>query len=404
MPATHCIYSVAFFLIFCISHSSFSQSYTILGQEGNRIPLTSAPFLRISPDARAAGMGETGVATSADANSAYWNPAKMVRLEENLSISYSFTPWLRKVVNDMFLQHAAVAFKLRSDQALGFSVTQLNLGDIQMASPTGALLQIESPNEMAVSFFYSYSFNENLSLGTNAKFITVSHDRNSATSLYEAIDNVAIDLGALYQKETTVLGGDGFVNLGMTITNLGPKMEYLEAQLFLPATLKLGTAVGIQLGANHCLSWSVDISKLLVPSPPVYATDDNGQRILTNPSDPDSPPVIARGKDPNRAWLSGTFGSFTDAPDGLSEEIQEVVLATGLEYWFMDMVALRGGYYREAIDKGNRQHFTVGLGGRYKLLGLDLAYLFPQGLAGRNHPLQDTFRFSLMLRMGDQTR
>ena len=178
----HCTYSFAF-LIFLLPQSSLSQSNIILGQEGNRVIQTAVPFLRITPDARAAGMGETGVATSADANSAYWNPAKMVCLEENLSISYSFTPWLRKVVNDMFLQHAAVAFKLRSDQALGFSVTQLNLGDIQMASPTGALLQIESPNEMAVSFFYSYSFNENLSLGTNAKFITVSHDRNSATSL-----------------------------------------------------------------------------------------------------------------------------------------------------------------------------------------------------------------------------
>ena len=399
MSAKHCTYSFAFLILF-LSHSSFSQRSIILGQQGNRIPLTSAPFLRISPDARAAGMGETGVATSADANSAYWNPAKMVHLSEQYHFAYSFTPWLRKVVRGMSLQHIAGVYKPDEVSALGFSYSYFDLGDIQFAGPGGLLLPIENPNEQALAISYAREVSRHLSLGMNARYIRLESYTTTASG-NDPGHNFSLDVGALYQKAITTFTKDAILSLGGTLTNLGPKMDYTDQdKLFLPATLRLGAALTTQLSANHSISWSVDVSKLLVPGPPVYATDDNGRLILTNPSDPDSPPVIARGKDPNRAWLSGTFGSFTDAPDGLSEEIQEVVLATGLEYWFMDMVALRGGYYREAIDKGNRRYFTAGLGGRYRLISLDLAYLFPKGLAGRNHPLQDTFRFSLMLRLG----
>jgi hypothetical protein len=391
---------IILFLVIALPRISIGQSNVILGQDGNRVLQTAVPFLRITPDARAAGMGETGVATAADANSAYWNPAKMVHLSEQYHFAYSFTPWLRKVVSDMSLQHVAGVYKPDEVSALGFSYSYFDLGDIQLAGPGGLLLQIENPNEQALTVSYAREVSRHLSLGINARYIRVESYTTTA-SANDPGHNFSLDIGALYQKAITTFTKDAILSLGGTVTNLGPKMDYYDQdKLFLPATLRIGAAVTTQLNANHSLSWSVDVSKLLVPTPPIYAINDNGQLILTNPSDPNSPPVILQGKDPNRRWLSGTFGSFTDAPDGLSEELQEVILATGLEYWYKDIVALRGGYFREAIDKGDRRYFTAGLGGRYRFVSLDLAYLFPQGLAGRNHPLQETFRFSLMLRLG----
>ncbi len=373
---------------------SLAQPLSITGQSGNRVFTTAAPFLMITPDARTAGLGEAGVAISADANAVYWNPAKLSALPEPSNISLSYVPWLSQVVNNMMLLHVSLAQKLSTKSAVGMSVSSFTLGDIQLTNPGGTLLPLDNAYDRAITLSYAYRLNDDWHIGASGKYIesnyvgTISISGNRQNSF-----NLAADLGAWYENDISLFEKEAVLALGMSISNLGPKMSYFGDKYFLPANLNIGSSLKAQFNPNHSLSWSVNFSKLLVPTPPIYEVDQNGQ--ITG--------GIVAGKDPNRGWFRGTFGSFADAPDGFSEELNEVRMGTGLEYGFREFIALRAGYYHEAEDKGDRQYFTTGLGLRYRLVSLDLSYLFPSGHnPGSTHPLQNTLRVSLQFRFGNK--
>jgi len=310
------------------------------------------------------------------------------------------------VVSDMSISYLSGYKKLNQDQAVAVSMRYFDLGDIQLTNELGDLLQLVSPREFAISGTYSMKLGENISAGLTGRFIH-SNLFAGTTSGSGAGDgrpgiSAAADISVFYTKDAVINGKQSNIAFGGVISNLGPKITYLDEDQadFLPTNLRLGTAYTTELDPYNKLTFALDVNKLMVPTPPVYATNEDGSIERQDPDDPDSPPVIVSGKDPNRGLLAGWFGSFTDAPDGLGEEMSEFMISAGVEYWYNDLFAVRGGYYYEAADKGDRRYFTAGLGLRYQVFGVDFAYLLPQGSQARNtHPLQETLRVSLQFNL-----
>jgi len=401
--------STLLFLFVLMGQQSLAQSYTILGQDGNRVITTGVPFLAITPDARSGAMGDVGAAISPDANATHWNASKLAFLETDLGISGSFTPWLSKVVSDMSISYLSGYKKLNQDQAIALSMRYFDLGDIQLTDNQGTLLQLVSPREFSLSGTYAMKLGEGFSAGVTGRFIH-SNLFAGTTSGSGAGDgragiSASADISAFYTRDAIIGGKQNNISFGAVISNLGPKITYLDEDQadFLPTNLRLGTAYTTELDPFNKITFAFDINKLMVPTPPIYETED-GRIVRQDPDDPSSPPVIAEGKDPNRGLIAGWFGSFGDAPNGFGEELQEFMLSAGVEYWYNDLFAVRGGYYYEHQDKGDRRYFTAGLGLRYQVFGVDFAYLVPQGtVPGRTHPLQETLRVSIQFNL-DQGR
>lgn len=378
-------------LIFTLSYSLYAQSLNyISGQDTSRRPITTAvPFLMIAPDARAGAMGDAGVATSPDANASHWNIAKLAFIKNDIGFSLSYTPWLGKIINDMSLTYLSGYYKINREQSVAFSMNYFDMGDIQFTDEIGNDLQNFNPREFAFAGSYSRLLADNMSIGVTLKYIISNLTGNvfSAQGDAQAGQSLAADIGWYWNKD---IGQRSNLALGATITDIGNKITYSndEQKDFIPTTLRLGTAYKLGLDPYNTLTFAFDFSKLMVPTPPVYQTDVNGNLVFDQNGDP----VIARGKDPDRPLLSGMFGSFTDAPDGASEEFKEVMISSGVEYWYKELFAVRGGYFWEHYDKGDRKFFTMGVGLRYNVFGIDFAYLVPQR---REHPLAETLRFSL---------
>ena len=370
--------------------SSMQAQVNVAGQDTSRRVITTAvPFLLIATDARAGGMGDVGVATSPDANSTHWNIAKLAYIENDIGFSLSYTPWLGKIIDDMSLSYLTGYYKINKEQAVGLSLSYFDLGDIQFTDEYGEALQNFNPREFSFSGSYSRLLSENMSLGVTLKYIRSNLTGNvfSSTNDGQAGVSIAADIGWYWNKD---LGQKSNLALGATITDIGNKITYSndEQKEFIPTALRIGSAYTLNLDPYNSLTFALDFSKLMVPTPPVYVVDDNGRIVYDQNGDPE----IARGKDPNRALLSGMFGSFTDAPDGATEELKEVMIGTGLEYWYKNLFAVRGGYFYEHYDKGDRKYFTMGLGLKYNVFGVDFAYLIPME---REHPLAETLRFTL---------
>lgn len=388
-----------------VGSQSIAQSYAILGQDGNRVITTGVPFLAITPDARSGALGDVGVAISPDANATHWNASKLAFLETDIGVAGSFTPWLSKVVSDMSISYLSGYKKLNQDQAVALSMRYFDLGDIQLTDQQGNLLQLVSPREFSISGTYAMKLGENFSAGLTGRFIHsnlfAGTTSGSGAGDGQAGISAAADISAFYTKDAVIAGKQNNIAFGAVISNLGPKITYLDEDQadFLPTNLRLGTAFTTELDPFNKLTFALDINKLMVPTPPIYATNEDGSIERQDPDDPNSAPVIASGEDPNRGLIAGWFGSFTDAPDGFSEELREFMVSAGVEYWYNDLFAVRGGYYYENVDKGDRQYFTAGLGLRYQVFGVDFAYLMPRGGAGRNHPLQETLRVSLQFNL-----
>ena len=381
------------FLLTLIAIHSYGQSAFISGQDTLRNPITVAvPFLGFAPDSRASAMGDVGVATSADANSVHWNNAKLAFVETDLGFSFSYSPWLGNIVDDMSLNYLSFYKKIDQTQAFGASMRYFDLGEIalfdEFAEPQG----VENPSELAIDGTYSRKLSENMGVGVTLRFIwsnlagniTGAPDAKAGTS-------VAVDFGWYYTKPMLLSGKDSELSLGAHISNIGQKITYSTEsnENFIPGNLRLGSAFKTNLDAYNTLTFALDINKLMVPTPPIYQTDENGQRV----TDANGNNIIESGKDPNRSLLSGTFGSFGDAPRGFSEELQELTYSVGAEYWYRDVFAARAGYFSEHENKGDRKYFTVGAGFRYQVFGFDFSYLIP---SGQNHPLADTLRISLL--------
>jgi len=362
----------------------------VSGQDTSRRPITTAvPFLMIATDARAGAMGDAGVATSPDANATHWNIAKLAFIKNDVGFSLSYTPWLAKIINDMSLTYLSGYYKINREQSVAFSMNYFNLGDIQFTDEFGEDLQNFNPREFAFAGSYSRLLSDNMSVGITLKYIISNLTGNvfSASQDAQAGQSLAADIGWYWNKDVGQLSN---LALGATITDIGNKITYSndEQRDFIPTTLRFGGAYKLGLDLNNSLTFALDFNKLMVPSPPVYLVDENGNIVRDQNGDP----VIDRGKDPNRALLSGMFGSFTDAPDGAPEEFKEIMISSGIEYWYKELFAVRGGYFWEHYDKGDRKYFTMGVGLRYNVFGIDFAYLVPQR---REHPLAETLRFSL---------
>jgi hypothetical protein len=381
-----------------------SISDTLLGQTAGRPITTAVPFLTISPDARSGAMGDAGVAISPDANAIFWNPAKLAFIEQRLGGAISYTPWLRNLVNDMYIANLSGFYKVDDRQAVGASFTYFDLGSMQFTDDNGQIMQDFNPQEFSIGGTYSRKLSENLGLAVGLRFIHSNLSGNfSAGPGFDQSkpgNSAAGDVAVYYTKDLNLSGRDVNFSFGANVSNIGGKISYTtrDRREFLPTNLRIGPAFTYNIDPYNKFTFTVDLNKLLVPTPPIYVLDANG-RIQRDAS---NNPVIAAGRDPNRTFLSGALGSFTDAPGGFSEEIREFIIATGVEYWYNDVFAARAGYFSENREKGARKYFTVGVGIRFNQLGFDFAYLVPQ-TRGVNNPLAETIRFTLRLNMNNQS-
>lgn len=372
---------------------SFQTKAQFLGQSGR--PVTSAvPFLTITPDARSGALGDAGVAISPDANANYWNPSKIVFNKSRLGGAISYNPWLRNLVNDMSLSYLSGYYKLNDRQAFGASLTYFNLGDIEFTDENGGAIMSFNPREFAFQPTFSQKLSDYLSIGVGIRFIHSNLAGNFDFTTFNSKpgNTVSGDVSLYYTRDVNWGGRDINLAFGANLSNLGPKVTYSdrENREFIPTNLRLGTAITYNLDPYNKFTLALDFNKLMVPTPPVYDTFayTPGTRI----------PILA-GRNPDRSFLSGVTGSFSDAPGGFKEELQEVAISTGLEYWYKDLFSVRGGYFSEHQLKGNRQYFTLGAGLRYSKVGLDFAYLIPRQ---QNNPLAETLRFTLHLQVGDE--
>ncbi|MEI9917243.1 MAG: type IX secretion system outer membrane channel protein PorV [Bacteroidota bacterium] len=349
---------------------------TLVGQDStNRVITTAVPFLTITPDSRAAAMGDAGVATSADANSAYWNSAKLVRIDQGFGGSASYTPWLGKIINDMYIFYLSGFYKINREQAVGVSMKYFDLGEIQFNKGPNPqdLLGRYNPREYAFDVTYSRALTEDFSIGGTIRYI---HSNLTGSGIAGTADSrpgnaLAVDMGVYYKKE--FVSNNSMLALGANVSNLGNKISYSDAESkdFIPGNLRLGGSYKMELDPYNSLTFALDFNKLMVPSP--------------YPGSKSTP------------FLQGTFQSFTDARGGFKEEIHEVTTSLGIEYWYNQLFAGRVGYFYEAPDKGNRQYLTAGVGFHVNAFGVDLAYVVPTNK--REIATAEQLRITIMLVM-----
>ena len=386
-----------FFILTVLSAPVFSQSNSIsrdslLGQI-NTIT-TAVPFLLIAPDARSGAMGDAGVATSPDANSIHWNPAKLAFVEKNIGFSLSYTPWLRALVPDIYLGYLAGYKKLKNDQTLGFSLLYFSLGDITFTDNAGNVTGQFNPKELSVDVAYARKLGDDFSGGLALRYINSNLTGGAflpSGSYSHAGNSVAADISVFYHKEVDINSKKSIFTSGVNFSNIGAKISYTESgnKDFIPTNFRFGAGLKMDLDDYNSLAFTADINKLLVPTPPVYMKDVSGKDSVS-----DGNKIVLYGKDPNVSVAGAIFSSWGDAPGGFAEELKEFTYSLGLEYWYDKQFAIRAGYFHEAATKGNRQFFTVGAGVKYNVFGIDFAYLIP---TQQKHPLENTLRFTLLI-------
>lgn len=363
---------------------------------------TAVPFLLITPDSRAGGLGEAGVATTADANSMHWNPAKYAFIDKKFGASLSYIPWLRQLVDDINLSYLSMYYKVDKDQTLATSLRYFSLGNITFTDINGAVIRDYRPNELSWDVAYSRKLSERFSGGLALRYIysNLTGGLNVGGANTRPGQAVAADLSMLYQNtDLEINGNPARFATGLNISNIGSKMSYTQTlrRDFIPTNMRLGSSFTLNLDPYNSLTFIADLNKLLVPTPPVYATDNNGVFII----DASGNRVIEAGKDPNRGVASGILGSFNDAPGGVTEELREINYNVGIEYWYEKLFAFRMGYFHENVTKGNRQTFSVGFGIQYSSFVFDGSYLIPTNR--QNSPLNNTFRFTLGFNFGNES-
>lgn len=346
---------------------------------------TAVPFLRISPDARAGGMGDLGVATTPDVNSQFYNVAKYAFAKNPSGIGMTYTPWLKDLgLNDVYLASLAGYYKLDEQQSISGSLRYFSLGNIQFTDNLGNDLNAFRPREVAVDLGYSRVLSDRLSLGVAIRYINSNLAGGQAITgvSYKPGNAVAGDIGLYYNA----LADDGSgLSMGLALTNLGSKISYTSDATqkdFIPANFSLGAVYTSVSNEVNKLSFGVDIQKLMVPTPPLLG-DSAGL-------------VNYRSKGVVGSW----FSSFGDAPGGFSEELKEFYFSVGGEYTYDEQFSVRAGYFYENKDKGNRQYFSVGAGFKYSSLGFNLSYLIPSGTGVNRNPLSNTIRFGLVFDLG----
>lgn len=347
---------------------------------------TAVPFLRISPDARAGGMGDLGLATSADASSSYFNLGKVPFNESNAGINITYTPWLKKIVNDVYLASLAGYYKLDDNAAISGSLRYFSLGQIQFTDQYGNLTGSGQPREFGVDFGYSRKLTPKTGIGVGLKYIysNLAAGASSQAGTYKAGSTVAGDIGFYHNGQNTA--GQGW-SFGAALTNLGGKVSYTnnaDAKDFIPANFGIGATYTSVFDESNKITFGVDLNKLLVPTPPQFIA---GQDSLNQ---------IKATQYRNKSVVGSWASSFGDAPGGFNEEVKEFQVSAGAEYWYNNQFALRGGYFFEDKTKGNRRFFTTGVGIKYNVFELNFSYLIPTGSGINQNPLANTLRFSLV--------
>lgn len=343
---------------------------------------TVVPFLTIAPDSRAGAMGDAGVATSPDIYSMHWNPAKFAFIDGKAGAGISYSPWLRNLVPDINIAYLSGYYRIDQKQVVSGSLIYSSLGDVDFTNDYGDLERTFKPNEWSFDAAYSRMFTDNLSGGVAFRFIysNLTGGFYSGGEATKAGISFAADISAYYHKDITLFSRDALMAFGANFSNIGSKMNYSDSKTsdFIPMNMRLGTAFTVDLDQYNKISLTLDINKLLVPTPPYYST-----------TKPDS---IIAGRDPDVAVPVAIFQSFIDAPDGFMEELHEITYSAGAEYLYNNQFALRAGYFHENQTKGNRKYFTAGAGFKLRGFTLDFSYLMP---LVQNHPLARTLRFSL---------
>ena len=353
---------------------------TVLSQE-RRVITTAVPFLMISADARASGLGEQGVATTPDAFSQHWNPSKYVFSEKLKGIGVSYTPYLSKLVSDVFLANINYFNVIDERSSWSTSFKYFSLGDIDIIQNPQDIPILENPNEFTIDASYSLKLSDVFAMAVTGRFLMSDVKLQSVDSDSDSASSFAVDISGFYQSDLKVYETfSGILRAGFNLSNLGPRMKYEELgrKNFIPTNLKVGTAYDFIFDSSNKISINFELNKLLVPSPSIPIYNSNNQIIGYNQADV--------------GFLSGVFKSFGDAPDGFSEELKEITLALGLEYLYNDSFAIRAGYFNEHENKGARKYLTFGTGFKLTDINLDLSYLL--STSSIISPLENTLRFS----------
>lgn len=383
-------------LVFNISNA---QETVVIQPEGSRVITTGTPFLLIASDARAAGMGDMGVATSADAYSQQWNPAKYAFSETKSGIGVSYTPYLSKLVNDIFLGNVTYFNRLNERSAFAASFKYFSLGEIELVQDEFSEALIAKPNELTIDASYSLRLADQFSMAIGLRYIRSDLRIQAVDANASAASSFAADISGFYQSEEEAYNDfNGRWRAGFAIQNLGPKIKYDDAgrENFLPTNLRLGGGFDFIFDEYNTLAVTAEVTKLLVPTPPILGfvdTDEDGEQ------DGDEPTIIVEGKSQDVSFIKGVFQSFSDAPGGFSEELKEFTWALGAEYKYQDSFAFRAGYFNESEDKGARKFFALGAGFKYSAIDIDMSYLFSASKV--QSPLENTLRFSLTFNFGD---
>ena len=358
--------------------------------DGSRVISTAVPFLLIAPDARAGGMGNTGAATTPDAYSMYWNPAKYAFAEKTLGFGIGYVPWLRGLVNDIGLASVYGYGKIGDKQAVAMSLRFFSMGSVTFTNDIGQELGSVKPNEWTIDATYSRKFSREFAGAVAGRFIYsnlipvnyTNYDVRPGTS-------VAADVAIYYHHPMEIKGtSGGSIDFGLDISNIGAKISYSSTSVikdFIPTNLRIGPEFTLDVDDYNRLSFAIDFNKLLVPTPPVKDSAGN----------------IIKGMDNNVSPIRGIYQSFYDAPYGFKEELQEITVSIAAEYWYNKLFSIRAGYFYESKYKGNRQFFTLGAGLRYNVFGLDFSYLIP---VQQNNPLQNTLQFTLLFNFETQKK
>ena len=403
-------YILALITVSLFNITNAQETVIIPNSADSRVITTGVPFLLIASDARAAGMGDVGVATSADANSQQWNPAKYAFSLSKSGIGVNYTPYLSRLVNDIFLGNFTYFNRLNERSAFGVSFKYFSLGEIEIVQDEFSEALIEQPNELTFDASYSLRLADQFSMAVALRYLRSDLRIQAVDANASAASSIGVDIAGYYQSEEEAYDSfNGRWRGGFAIQNLGPKIKYDDGgrENFLPTTLRLGGGFDFIFDDYNKLAVTAEVTKLLVPTPP-----ERGTRIEYNESgetpgfQEDEDEVleeetnyIIAGQENNVGFGKGIFQSFGDAPGGFSEELKEFTWSLGAEYTYQDSFAFRAGYFNESEEKGARKFFALGAGFKYTTINIDLSYLFSASKI--QSPLENTLRFSLVFNFGD---
>ena len=396
-----------------VAATSYGQN--IIGQDYSVSPnviTTAVPFVSISPDARGGSMGDCGVATTPDVYSMHYNPAKYVYLQDKFAGGLGYSPWLRNLVPDMNLAYLALAYKINERSSVAGTLRYFSCGEIEFRDANNISQGKYSPNEWAIDATYSRMLGDYLAGAVAGRFIYSDLTQNQSDYGRPGI-SVAADVAVYYKRPVEWFSSmDADFAWGAAITNIGSKISYngqSDRRDFIPTNLRLGAGLKLDLDEYNSLAFNLDFTKLMVPTPPVIERDDQGNPLYND----DGSYKILYGYDNNVSVVQGMIQSFYDAPGygynakhelvnygRFYEELCEINIGGGIEYWYNNTFAVRAGYFNETALKGNRKYVTLGAALKYNVFGLDVSYLIPVNTVAGSNPLENTLRFNLTYSMG----